>query len=63
MARALRIQCPGDRYHVTARGNARGEIFWDDTDRFRFLELLSQLGQRFFSPAPISKSRSKIEDN
>jgi REP element-mobilizing transposase RayT len=47
MARALRIQCPGGRYHVTARGNARGEIFWDDTDRFRFLELLSQLGQRF----------------
>ena len=27
MARALRIQCPGGRYHVTARGNERREIF------------------------------------
>ena len=47
MARALRIQCPGGRYHVTARGNERREIFWDDTDRFHFLELLSELGKRF----------------
>jgi REP element-mobilizing transposase RayT len=47
MARALRIQCPGGRYHVTARGNERREIFWDDTDRFHFLELLGELGRRF----------------
>ena len=47
MARALRIQCPGGRYHVTARGNERGKIFWDDVDRFHFLELLSDLGKRF----------------
>jgi REP element-mobilizing transposase RayT len=47
MARALRIQSAGGRYHVTARGNQRAEIFWDDTDRFRLLELLSELGQRF----------------
>ena len=46
MARALRIQCPGGRYHVTARGNERGKIFWDDIDRFHFLELLSELGKR-----------------
>lgn len=47
MARALRIQCPDGRYHVTARGNERREIYWDDADRFHFLEVLSQLGQRF----------------
>lgn len=47
MARALRIQCPGGRYHVTARGNERRDIFWDDPDRFRFLELLGELGERF----------------
>ena len=49
MARALRILCPGGRYHITARGNERREIFWDDTDRFHFLELLSELGKRFGS--------------
>jgi putative transposase len=47
MARALRIQCPGGRCHVAARGNERREIFRDDTDRFHFLELPSELGQRF----------------
>jgi REP element-mobilizing transposase RayT len=47
MARALRFQCPGGRYHVTARGNERKEIFWDDSDRFRFLEVLGELSQRF----------------
>ena len=47
MARALRIERPGGRYHVTARGNERKDIFRDDTDRFHFLELLSELGGRF----------------
>ncbi len=47
-ARELRsIQCPGGRYHITAGGNERREIFWDDTDRFHFLELLSELCKRF----------------
>jgi len=43
----LRIQYPGGRYHVTARGNERREIFRDETDRFHLLELWSELGQRF----------------
>jgi hypothetical protein len=47
MARALRIERPGGRYHVTARGNARRRIFRNDADRFHFLELLSELGERF----------------
>jgi putative transposase len=47
MARAPRIERPGGRYHVTARGDERKDIFRDDTDRFHFLELLSELGERF----------------
>jgi putative transposase len=47
MARPLRIQRPGGRYHVVARGNERKAIFRDDTDRFHFLELLGELGQHF----------------
>jgi len=47
MARPLRLEHPGGRYHVTARGNERREIFWDDTDRFHFLGLLGELGERF----------------
>ena len=44
MARALRIERPYGRYHVTARGNERGDIFRDEADRLHFLDLLSQLG-------------------
>ena len=47
MARALRIEREGGRYHVTARGNERKAIFRDETDRFEFLEQLSKLGERF----------------
>ena len=47
MARALRIERPGGRYHVTARGNERQDVFRDDTDRFHFLDLLSELRERF----------------
>ncbi len=47
MARALRIERPGARCHVTARGNDRRDVFRDDTDHFHFLELLSELGERF----------------
>jgi REP element-mobilizing transposase RayT len=47
MARALRIQRPGGRYHVTARGNERKAIYRDDSDRAHFLELLGELTERF----------------
>jgi len=40
MARPLRIQFAGALYHVTARGNARQDIFCDDLDRVRFLDTL-----------------------
>jgi REP element-mobilizing transposase RayT len=47
MARPLRIERPGGRYHVTARGNERKAVFRNDTDRFHFLELLSEATERF----------------
>jgi REP element-mobilizing transposase RayT len=47
MARALRIERAGGRYHVTARGNERKDIFRNDSDRFHFLELLGELGELF----------------
>ena len=47
MARPLRIEYPGALYHVTARGNARQNIFLDDTDRQRFLGVLGQVVARF----------------
>ena len=40
MARPLRIQYENASYHVTCRGNARENIFADDTDRKKFLTLL-----------------------
>ena len=47
MARPLRIICPGAWYHVTARGNERRDIFRDDKDRVRFLEILAEMVDRF----------------
>ncbi len=42
MARQLRLQFPGAVYHVTSRGNAGQDIFADDDDRARFLELFGR---------------------
>ena len=47
MARPLRIERPGGRYHVTARGNERKAIYRDDSDRTHFLELLAEQTERF----------------
>ena len=49
MARALRIERAGGRYHVSARGNERRDIFRDDGDRQHFLDLLGELPDRFGS--------------
>jgi len=40
MSRPLRLEFSGALYHVTARGNAHADIFLDDEDRERFLQLL-----------------------
>jgi REP element-mobilizing transposase RayT len=42
MARPLRIQYPGAVYHVTCRGNERKDIFKDDADRKKMLQILIQ---------------------
>jgi REP element-mobilizing transposase RayT len=47
MARPLRIERPGGRYHVTARGNERKRIYRTDGDRLKFLELVAHLNERF----------------
>ena len=39
MSRPLRLEFAGALYHVTARGNAREDIFRDDEDRALFLDL------------------------
>jgi len=43
MARPLRIELPGAVYHITSRGNAKGEIFAEDQDREKFLDILGSV--------------------
>jgi len=47
MTRPLRIEYPGAVYHITSRGNAYQDVFLDDADRERFLEVLKQTVERF----------------
>lgn len=42
MARPLRLEFSGALYHLTARGNARQKIFFDNEDRQGFLDLLGK---------------------
>ena len=46
MARPPRVAPPGGVFHITSRGNRRQEIFLDDRDRLRFLELLGNTVSR-----------------
>jgi putative transposase len=43
MARRARVEYPGALYHVISRGNQRQNIFHDDRDRTKYLELLCRL--------------------
>jgi putative transposase len=47
MTRPLRIEFAGALYHVTARGNAQGNIYKDDEDRMKFLSLLNNTCNRY----------------
>ena len=40
MARPLRIEFPGALYHITFRGNAKQNIFFDEKDFTGFLAIL-----------------------
>ena len=46
MARALRIEFAGALYHVTARGNARGDIHTHNEELENYLELLGNACKR-----------------
>jgi len=47
MARQLRIEYEGAFYHITSRGNMRGQIFWDKRDRKQFIEILKRTKDRY----------------
>ena len=47
MTRPLRIEFEGAVYHVTARGNARQDIFLHDEDRAEFLNVFADVVDRF----------------
>ena len=47
MARPIRIEFSGALYHVTSRGDRREEIYEDDADRVRFLQLLGRVALDF----------------
>ena len=46
MTRPIRLQFPTAIFHATSRGNAQQDIFLDDADRERFLELLGKCVKR-----------------
>jgi REP element-mobilizing transposase RayT len=46
MSRPLRVQFKNGWYHVTARGNNRQRIFYDERDRRHFLELIGEMSER-----------------
>src|SRR4030095_1359635 len=39
MPRIARVVVPGMPHHITHRGVRRSDVFWDDADRLRYLEL------------------------
>ena len=47
MARPLRIQYEGAFYHVTARGNEKKDIFRDDQDRNKFIQILESVAKKY----------------
>ena len=43
MARPIRLEFPGARYHITARGDRRDDIYENDADRKSFLSLFEDV--------------------
>lgn len=46
MSRPLRIEFAGALYHITSRGDRRDDIYLDDEDRKRFLEVFAEVCDR-----------------
>jgi len=47
LSRKLRYWYPGAMYHVTSRGNRKSAIFYDDPDRFAYLDILREAQNDF----------------
>ena len=47
MTRPLRLEFSGALYHVTSRGDRRGDIYRDDDDRIAWLAVLSETCSRY----------------
>jgi putative transposase len=47
VARPIRIDYPDTFYHILSRGNERRNIFYNDTDYLKFLEVLGETGRKF----------------
>jgi len=47
MARKPRIWFPGATYHITARGNRRGNIFFEEQDYLKYLEILEEARSKY----------------
>ena len=47
MGRAWRIEFEGASYHILSRGNEQKDIFYDDKDRYLFLEAIGEMSERF----------------
>lgn len=47
MPRKLRIWFPGATYHITKRGNRKTDIFYDDKDRYKYLQLLEETRSKY----------------
>lgn len=46
MARRLRIEYPGALYHVIVRGNNREEVFQDDNDKQKYLNIIEKYKEK-----------------
>ena len=47
MSRPMRIEYPGAIYHITSRGNEKGDIFYESSDRSNFLCILADVIKRY----------------
>lgn len=47
MSRPLRLELAGGLYHITSRGNRRENIYLDNKDPSKWLELLGQICERY----------------
>jgi len=47
MPRIARVVVPGRPHHITRRGVRRSDVFWDDADRRRYLDLFRSAAKEF----------------